>query len=313
MSFLRRRPAWQSGSRKKLSPFILVGGCLIVAVSVWFFVRHVDGHLLLRALALTRPVGLAVACLLALAQLACRGTVFRTLIMPVVWMPWMRAQRFMLATSATTALVPGRAGDFVRAYLLKRDENVAVASTAAVTAVEKTVEVLAMFLVMLPVPLLLPHLPSWVGKSLVLTAVIASGLLLAIAILATRTRPPRWFASFSVGLEILRRPALLGRALLAPIGSWLMDLACLLAVMHAVGVDAPAASGLLVILAVNLAIAIPAVPGNLGTVELGAVAGLQPFGVSVELGLAVGILYHLAQVLPIAALALLDRVFAVEK
>jgi hypothetical protein len=92
-----------------------------------------------------------------------------------------------------------------------------------------------------------------------------------------------------------------------------MDLACLLAVMHAVGVDAPAASGLLVILAVNLAIAIPAVPGNLGTVELGAVAGLQPFGVSVELGLAVGILYHLAQVLPIAALALLDRVFAVEK
>jgi uncharacterized membrane protein YbhN (UPF0104 family) len=197
--------------------------------------------------------------------------------------------------------------------LLKRDDNVAVASTAAVTAVEKTVELLALFLVMAPVPLLLPHLPSWVGKSVLLTAAIAAGLLLATAIVANRPRPPRWLASFSAGLEIVRRPSLFGRALLVSVGSWLMDLACLLAVMHAVGVAAPVASALLVILAVNLAIAIPVVPGNVGPFELGAIAGLGPFGVSVELGLAVGLLYHLVQVLPIALLALLDNVFAAEK
>jgi hypothetical protein len=286
---------------------------LILAVSLYFFARHIDGRALLRALAQTQPVGLAVACLLALAQLACRGIVFRTLIMPVVWMPLLRAQRFMLATSAATALVPGRAGELMRAYLLKRDDNVAVASTAAVTAVEKTVEILALFLVMAPVPLLVPDLPGWVGKSMLLTAAIAIGLLVGMAVLARRPRPPRWLRSFSAGLGIVRRPALFGRALLASVGSWLMDLACLLAVMHAVGVAAPAASGLLVILAVNLAIAIPVVPGNVGTFELGAMAGLGPFGVSIEHGLAVGMLYHLAQVLPIALLAVLDSVFVVEK
>jgi len=136
---------------------------------------------------------------------------------------------------------------------------------------------------------------------------------LMAVLLATRARPPRWLASFSAGLQIVRRPALLAKALLVELGSWLLDFACVLAVMRSVGVSAPAASGLLVLLAVNLAMAIPVVPGNLGTFELGAVASLQPFGVPPELGLAVGLLYHMAQVLPVATLALLDSRFIVEK
>jgi uncharacterized protein (TIRG00374 family) len=134
-----------------------------------------------------------------------------------------------------------------------------------------------------------------------------------VVLLATRSRPPRWLASFCAGLGIVRRPALLAKALLVELGSWLLDFACVLAVMRAVGVSAPAASGLLVLLAVNLAIAIPVVPANLGTFELGAVVSLQPFGVSPEIGLAVGLLYHMAQVLPVATLALLDSRFIVEK
>jgi hypothetical protein len=219
----------------------------------------------------------------------------------------------MLTTSAATALMPGRAGEFMRAYLLKRDNDVALVSTAAVTAVEKTVEMMSLFLVLAPVPFLLPHLPAWVARAILCAACVAVGLALVTIILATRSRPPRWLASFSAGLEIVRRPSLFGRALLVELGSWLLDFACVLSVMRAVGVSAPAASGLLVLLAVNLAIAVPVVPGNLGTFELGAVAALQPFGVPSELGLAVGLLYHMAQVLPIATLALLDSRFIVKR
>jgi len=298
-------------SRKK--PYFVAGGYLVLAVSCYAFARHIDGGALVRALSQVRPVGLAVACLLTLAQLSCRAIVFRTLLMPVLWMPWLRMQRFMLATSAATALVPGRAGDFMRAYLLKRDDNVAVASTAAVTALEKTVEVMAMLLVLVPVLLPIRNLPGWVGKSLLVSAALAAGLLLVTAVVASRPRPPRWLASFNAGLAIVKRPSLLGRALLVSVASWLLDLACLLAVMHAVGVLVPASAGLLVLLAVNLAIAVPVVPGNLGTFELGAIAGLQPFGISYEVGLTVGLLYHLAQVIPIALLALLDSRFVVDR
>jgi len=309
MPLLKARPDLPTrGRRKNLA---IIAGYLILAAGGYLFFRHMDGRAVLRALAQTRPAGLVVACLLTLGQLACRASVFRTLILPLVWLPWLRAQRFMLASAAATALVPGRAGEFMRAYVLKRDDHVALASTVAVTAVEKMVEVLALALVLAPVPFLVPHLPGWVRKSLLLTAALAAGLMLSAVVLARRRKLPRWLTSFGAGLETVRRPALVGRALLASIGSWLIDLACLLAVMHAVGVDAPAASGMLVILAVNLAIAIPVVPGNVGTFELGAIAALQPFGVSYEQSLAVGLLYHLAQVIPIAVLALLDSRFVV--
>jgi uncharacterized membrane protein YbhN (UPF0104 family) len=302
-----------SQPRYRLKLFLRVVGFLIIGVSAYLFVRHIDGHALAGALGRARPTLLAVAGLLAVGQLACRASVFRTLLFPVVAIPWLRVQRFMLATSATTAVVPGRAGEFMRAYLLKRDDNVAVASTAAVTAVEKGLEILSLFLVLAPVPFLLQHLPAWVGRATLVAAGIAAGLLSVTAILATRTRPPRWLASFSAGLEIVRRPSLFGKALLMELGSWLLDFACVLSVMRAVGVSAPAASGLLVLLAVNLAIALPVVPGNLGTFELGALAALQPFGVTAELGLAVGLLYHMAQVLPIAALALIDSRFVAKR
>jgi hypothetical protein len=198
-----------------------VVGFLIIGVSAYLFVRHIDGHALARALGHARPSLLAVAGLLALGQLACRAGVFRTLLFPVVSLPWLRVQRFMLAAAATTAVVPGRAGEFMRAYLLKRDDNVAVAATAAVTAVEKGLEVLSLSLVLAPVPFLLQHLPAWVDRAILCAAGIAAGLLSMTAILATRTRPPRWLASFSAGLEIVRRPSLFGKALLMELGSWL--------------------------------------------------------------------------------------------
>jgi uncharacterized protein (TIRG00374 family) len=311
MSLLKFRPDSQPRDGKK-KKFAVAAGYLALAAGVYLFVRHTDVHALLRALAHTHPAGLVVACLLTLGQLTCRASVFRTLLLPVVGLPWLRAQRFMLATSAATALVPGRAGEFMRAYLLKRDDHVAVASTAAVTAVEKMVEVLALCLVLIPVPFLMPDLPGWVRKSFLLTAALAVTLFCGAAIMVSRRKLPRWLVSFGAGLEIVRRPSLFGKALLISVGSWLVDYACLLAVMHAVGVAAPAASGLLVILAVNLAIAVPVIPGNLGTFELGAIAGLQPFGVGPEIGLAVGLLYHLAQVVPIAVLALIDSRFVVE-
>jgi uncharacterized membrane protein YbhN (UPF0104 family) len=299
--------------RNQLKPFLRMAGYLAIGMSVFWFARHINGHALMRALGQARPSLLAAAGLLALGQLACRASVFRTLILPIVEIPRLRVQRFMLATSATSALLPGRAGELMRAFLLKRDDNVAVASTAAVTAVEKCMELLCLLLVLAPVPFVLPQLPAWVERAMLGAAGIAAGLLLMAVLLATRARPPRWLASFSAGLGIVRRPALLAKALMVELGSWLLDFGCVLAVMRAVGVSAPAASGLLVLLAVNLAIAIPVVPGNLGTFELGAIASLQPFGVTPDLGLAVGLLYHMAQVLPVATLALLDSRFIVEK
>ena len=146
---------------------------------------------------------------------------------------------------------------------------------------------------------------------MLIAAGLAGAALVFACLVATRAGTPHWFVAFQAGLRVVRRPSLLAWALLPAIVSWLVDLGCIVVVMRAVGLAVPVASGLLVLLAVNLAITVPVMPANLGTFELGVLGMLKPFGVSSELCLAFGLLYHMAQVLPVVGIALLDTRFAV--
>ena len=294
------RPAGRLGRYVRAAAFLALGVCVV------FMIRRIDGRAMVRAFAQAQPALLAIAAILAVAQLACRSMAFRTLMVPVVRIPWFRSFRYALTGAATSSLAPGRAGDFLRMALLKRDGNVPVSSTAAVLVVDKIVDATAMFLVLAPTPWLLSDLPAWVGRSLLALAGLALALLLLAGLVAARARTPRWFAAFHAGLAVVRRPSLLAWALLPATASWLLDFACILVTMRSLGMTVPAASGLLVLLAVNLAIAVPVMPANVGTFELGVFAILKSFGVPAELCLAFGLLYHLAQVLPVLGLALLD-------
>ena len=301
--FPSRQPASKLGRCARATAFLALAVCLV------FMIRRIDGHALAHAMAHAEPAHLALAALLAVAQLACRSVAFRTLMLPVLRLRWFQTFRYALAGAATSSLAPGRAGDFLRMVLLKRDGNVPVSSTAAVLVVDKIVDMTAMFLVLAPAPWLLSDLPSWVGRSMLALAGLVLGLILLAGLIATRARTPRWLASFHAGLTVVRRPSLLAWALLPAMSSWLLDFTCIVVTMRAVGIAAPAASGLLVLLVVNIAITIPVMPANVGTFELGVLAVLKPFGVPTELSLAFGLLYHLAQVLPVVALALLDGRF----
>ena len=293
----------------RLSRYVRVVVIIAIAGAVVFTIRQLDGRALARAMAQAQPLLLALAALLAVGQLACRSVAFRTLMLPVTRIPWFRSLRYALAGAATSSVAPGRAGDFLRMYLLKRDGMVPISSTAAVMVVDKIVDIAAMFLVLLPAPWLLPDLPSWVGRSMLAVAGLVGVLLVLAFLIAKRAQPPRWFAAFHAGLGVVRRPSLLAWALLPATASWLLDFVCVVVVMRAVGITAPTALGLLVLLAVNLAITLPVMPANVGTFELAVLAVFTPLGVPTELSLAFALLYHMAQVLPALGLAFLDGRF----
>lgn len=283
---------------------------LAIGAAIVVTIRQIDGHALVRAVGQARPGLLALAALAALSQLACRSVVFRTLMVPITRISWFRAFRYALAGAATSSVAPGRAGDFLRMALLKRDGNVPLSSSAAVMVVDKIVDMMAMFLVLAPAPWLLPNMPPWVGRSMLVVAGLAVALFVAAGLVAKRTHTPRWLARFHEGLSVVRRPSLLVWALLPAILSWFADFACIVAVMRAVGIAAPAAYGFLILLAVNLAITVPVAPANLGAFELAVLAVFTPLGLPTELSLVFALLYHMAQVLPVLALALLDSRFS---
>jgi uncharacterized membrane protein YbhN (UPF0104 family) len=302
-----------SGSVSSPSPlaraaarYVRLAVALVLVLGLVAMVRRMDARLVGRILAQTHVAYLALAVLLPVAQVAVRGVAFRILLLPVARLPWLQAMRYFLAGAATSSVIPGRAGDLLRIYLLRRDHAVPITATVATLLVEKLVDVAAMFALFAPAPWLLSSLPAWVGRSLLVVASIAGALLLAACLLATRRHPPGWLAGFHAGLASARRPGLLVAALGPLLAAWLLDLVCLWLVMRALGIAVPPAYALLALLAINLALALPAMPANLGSYELAALLVLTPLEVPAELGLLLGLLYHLAQVLPLVVLGLLD-------
>ncbi len=102
------------------------------------------------------------------------------------------------------------------------------------------------------------------------------------------------------------RPRALSLSLGASLVSWALEVNVIMIAMRAVGLSLPPVAALLVLLAVNLALAFPvAPPGNLGTLEVGATLALLGFGVAKEQALAFGLVYHFLQILPIGILGLI--------
>src|SRR5207249_10614448 len=89
---------------------------------------------------------------------------------------------------------------------------------------------------------------------------------------ARRLRP---LARVLGDLDLLGRPGRLALPAAAVLAAWIADAAMVQAVLVAVGAAGGWARPTLILLTVNLAIAVPATPGHIGALELGAVAGLE--------------------------------------
>src|SRR4029079_10215533 len=70
-------------------------------------------------------------------------------------------------------------------------------------------------------------------------------------------------------------------------------------ILVAVGVHVPWPTAGLILLTLNLAIAVPSTPGQVGAFEAGAVAGLRAMGVELAPALAFALVYHVMQVGPV--------------
>lgn len=279
-----------------------------VVVALWWFLREMDFAQLGRALASANVGLLVVAALLNFVCQTCKAAGWRTLLAPrhVISLP--RMVRYEIVSAAASALAPARAGEVLRAWLLKRREGVPAADTAAIFVVHKLLDAVAMLVVMAPVPWLIRGLPPWIPTALVLCA---SGTLVALATLYVLSRrvdpakPQTWLRRFLAAFQLVRSPRRIGGALLIFLVLWAAELAAVTTVLHAVGLELSLASGLLVLFTLNLAIIVPSTPGQIGALELGALAGLDLLHVPQEPALAFALLYHAGQILPLLAAGLL--------
>ena len=222
-------------------------------------------------------------------------------------------------------IYPARAGELLRAYVLKRNEQVSVSASLATVIVERIFDGLVMLLfvfVTLPSASFLPDtLRSIVvfGSLIFFSALIIFLFLAARPILAARIYNPlinrvlpqrfreraRGFLTrFIDGLASLRDFRSVLMVFLTSILIWVLETVKYWFVMHAFAFEVSFFALMLMNGVVNLATTLPAAPGYIGTFDAPGIAVLVAFGVDASLAAGYTLVLHAALWLPITLLGL---------
>jgi len=218
---------------------------------------------------------------------------------------------------------PARAGELLRAYVLKRNERVSASASLATVIVERIFDGVVMLLfvfVALPVA---PFLPDAlrsivVGGSLIFLTALAVFLSLAARpALAARIYNPiierllpgrlrekarGLLDRFMTGLASLRDLQHVLMVFFTSILIWLLETVKYWFVMHAFSFEVSFFTLMLMNGIVNLATTLPAAPGYLGTFDAPGIAVLSAFGVAAPVATAYTLVLHAALWLPITLL-----------
>jgi uncharacterized membrane protein YbhN (UPF0104 family) len=311
---LRRLLLPDAGPRRALR----FGGVALFAAFAFLAVRTVDLAAVWNALAGGDPWLVAAAMggnLLSLAAHAARW---------VALMPRGTEPRFRDAFSAMTAgfavsiVVPARAGDAVRVWILSRRTASSMATVVAVTGLDyllgavTVVPLLAVLARVGPVP--------WARHVLLgFAAVSVAGIAAALWLRPRGGRAShapgvgRLVTRLRAGLAAAGDPGSLARAGAWGVAGWGAELLVAHLSLAALGLRADAELSAAVVLAATAGGVVGVSPGAAGPYELAIVLVLGAAGIAREPALAAALLYHAAHLAPVAvigALALLRELRA---
>lgn len=279
-----------------------------VVVGLWFFIRKIHWDRLGHELATAKVWPLIIAAALNYVLLFGKALCWRVMLAPRYPVATARLIRYTIVAFAASVLAPARAGELLRVWLLKKRDHVPVAEVAGVAIAEKLLDAVSMLVMVAPLYWLMPDLPPWVTRSILICAGLAIvafvGLFIAVGRIHIDDRSS-WFARFIAGMHVLRSGKRLVLAFASLMLVWVADLVMIWLVAHAVGIELPLAAGLLVLFTLNLAITAPSTPAGVGALEVGVLAATRLLGIPDEPAFAFALLYHTLQIIPLIIVGLL--------
>jgi uncharacterized protein (TIRG00374 family) len=220
-------------------------------------------------------------------------------------------------------IYPYRAGEVLRAYVLRREEGVSISASLATVVAERIFDGIVMLLfVFIGLPLAPGVSPDWRRWVILFTCLFFGALLIFFLIAASPRRTqtvynwlierivPRRFREpvrgvadrFVEGLRCLRSPRDLGMIFVTSVVIWLAETAKYWFVMQGFPFDVPFYVLMLMNGVVNLFTTIPSAPGYIGTFDRPGIEILESSGVQGEIATAYTLVLHAALWLPITAL-----------
>jgi uncharacterized membrane protein YbhN (UPF0104 family) len=290
-------------SRRKL--LLRVATTLVVALFVFLAVRKMDLRGFGRALAAASIAPLLLAAALNFGIQLARAGYWRSILRSLALIPLRTMFRYTIAASTASIVLPARGGEALRVWWLHQRHAIPLAAVGAAFVFEKMLDIVVLMLLVAPLPWLLPS-ERWLGLVRLATPLVLVVALAALLLARGGRRRLRWLAELHLFDELIL--VLMGFGCV--VAAWLLDVSIISLAMHAVAIPVRLDAALLVLLLVNLAVAVPAAPGNIGTLELGATFALTTLGVQPERAAAFALLYHGVQIVPLTVLAAISAVFA---
>jgi uncharacterized protein (TIRG00374 family) len=220
-------------------------------------------------------------------------------------------------------IFPFRIGELLRAYVLKRNEDVSISSSLATIVVERIFDGLTMLLFAFIALLTAPFLSDALRLTVVIGSLVFLGALVIFLFLATRPAtaarlydplinhliPHRFrdklrgfIERFMGGLAALRDFKHVIMIFLISILIWLLETVTYWFVMHAFSLQLSFFTLMLMNGVVNLVTTLPAAPGYIGTFDASGIWVLEAFGVIKSRATAYTLVLHATLWLPITLL-----------
>jgi uncharacterized protein (TIRG00374 family) len=288
---------------------------------VWSEIRQADGWLI------------ALSCAITVLTMVLRALRWQYLLAPIGQARFGPAFRTTTIGFAASAVLPARAGEVIRPYLLARQEGLSATATFATIIIERVLDaVTCVFLLAAFVLLFDPGMDRadsrlyWlVELGGIVVGAVALGVLAGMFVAA---RDPaaagRWayklehllpgrlthklaavLLKFAEGLAVVRTPRRLALALALSLPLWLSIAWGIWSVTTAFGIDIPFTGSFLIIALLVVGVSVPT-PGGVGGFEAAVQIGLTSFyAVPNDRAVGAALVLHAVSLLPTVVLGFL--------
>ncbi len=220
-------------------------------------------------------------------------------------------------------IYPFRAGEVMRAFLLKKQESVSFSASIATILVERIFDGLVMLLFVFIALPFAPGLPVWLRQTVIVASLAFFGALVVFLVMAAMPQTSRkvyqWGINHFAPTTLRPKILILADRFMEGLGSltsfkdvvmvfftsvvvWLLETVKYWFVMHAFNFTVSFFALMLMNGVVNLATTLPSAPGYIGTFDGPGIEVLKVFGVNPTVAAAYTLVLHAALWLPITIL-----------
>lgn len=294
-----------------LKDWKIAGFLLSIAIFVLLF-YFIDFKEAFRAFKQVRPLELLIVFVLNFVVIFFKSLRWQILLTP-------RPRLFILYLTnlvgfMANTILPARAGELVRALVLGKKENISKTTVLGSAALDRIFEGIGMLILLVIMPIIM-ETPEWMKKG-TFGFIIFFSIVFIIIILLMKLNPNTLvkyiplsdktneiikgvFEKLQKGFEAINNIKTSSLATTLSLAGWIVQIFMIHFVILSFDIHLTPLAALMTLLAVNIAIMIPAAPGSLGTFELSVVLALGFFNIEKSVALSIALTYHFIQLIPV--------------